>query len=97
MTGTAPAPFAYGQASISFGFPLTAAPTTHFVEKDGAAVPECPGAAVAPAAAAGHLCSDESQRFDVDGFNDPITGESGVTSRVFGVLVDARSDAAGDF
>jgi hypothetical protein len=42
--------------AISFGHKLSKAPQAHLILQGGAATPECPGTAVAPRAARGHLC-----------------------------------------
>jgi hypothetical protein len=49
-----------GWDSISFGFELASAPQEHFIAAGGAATPQCPGSAVNPQAAPGHLCVYES-------------------------------------
>jgi collagen type II alpha len=41
---------------ISFGFRLSAAPTSHIIPVGGPSPPECPGTVTNPQAAAGHLC-----------------------------------------
>lgn len=53
-----------GWDSISFGFELAAAPQEHFIPAGGAAPPQCPGSAVNPQAAPGHLCVYESVDFN---------------------------------
>jgi hypothetical protein len=49
-----------GWDSISFGFELASAPQEHFIAAGGAATAQCPGSAVNPQAAPGHLCVYES-------------------------------------
>ena len=53
-----------GWDSISFGFELDSAPQEHFIPAGGAATPQCPGSAVNPQAAPGHLCVYESVSFN---------------------------------
>lgn len=99
VTGTAAGASAFAQGAIAFGIPLAAAPTPHFTQMNGTPPAECPGTPAAPAAMPGHLCMFEALRTNVavSGFNDPITLVTGSTVRRFGVLVGARSTAAGDF
>lgn len=53
-----------GWDSISFGFQLASAPQEHFIQAGAAAPAACPGSAVNPQAAAGHLCVYESVSFN---------------------------------
>ena len=50
-----------GWDSISFGFELASAPQEHFLPAGAASTAQCPGTAVNPLAAPGHLCVYESQ------------------------------------
>lgn len=50
-----------GWDSISFGFELSSAPEEHFLTAGSASTAQCPGTAVNPLAAPGHLCVYESQ------------------------------------
>ncbi|MFN8109375.1 MAG: hypothetical protein U0Y82_05960 [Thermoleophilia bacterium] len=50
-------------AAVTFPFALAATPTPHFIAKGGSAIPECPGTAAAPQAAAGQLCVYEGGQF----------------------------------
>lgn len=67
MRGTAAAAGARDGADISFSIPLAAAPTAHFIDIGGPAVPECPGSAAVPTAAPGHLCIYESIESNLTG------------------------------
>jgi len=49
-----------GWDSISFGFELASAPEGHFLPAGAASTAQCPGTAVNPKAAPGHLCVYES-------------------------------------
>ena len=49
-----------GWDSISFGFELASAPEEHFLPAGAASTAQCPGTAVNPLAAPGHLCVYES-------------------------------------
>lgn len=49
-----------GWDSISFGFELASAPEEHFLQAGAASTAQCPGSAVNPLAAPGHLCVYES-------------------------------------
>ena len=49
-----------GWDSISFGFELSSAPEEHFLTAGSASTAQCPGTAVNPLAAPGHLCVYES-------------------------------------
>jgi hypothetical protein len=49
-----------GWDSISFGFELASAPQEHFLPEGSASTAQCPGSAVNPQAAPGHLCVYES-------------------------------------
>ena len=49
-----------GWDSISFGFELASAPQEHFLPAGAASTAQCPGTAVNPLAAPGHLCVYES-------------------------------------
>ena len=51
--------------SITFAFPLVAAPAKHFIPDGGAADPACPGSAASPQANPGHLCVYENTRSNV--------------------------------
>jgi hypothetical protein len=84
---------------ISFGIPLAAAPTAHFVSVGEAAPPECPGTAAKPAAAPGHLCMFETKHdnLKLTGFEDPVTGETGGTVQPFGAEVVGLSNGAGNY
>jgi hypothetical protein len=99
MRGTAAAASARGGADISFGIPLAAAPTGHFLASGAAATPECPGSAAAPTAAAGHLCIYEgfNDNMTVVSFQDPVTTATGSTTRPYGVGVVGLSIASGSF
>jgi len=46
----------YASAAASFPIALATAPAAHFLFKEQAATPECPGSAAAPTAAPGNLC-----------------------------------------
>lgn len=72
-----------GWDSISFGFQLASAPIDHFIP-DGAAPPAgCPGSAVNPKAAPGHLCVYESSSQNRDSviIFSTATGAPSVASR----------------
>jgi len=69
-----------GWDSISFGFALASAPQEHFLAAGSASTAQCPGSAVNPLAAPGHLCvyeSVSSNRGDVVIF----TGTTGATNQ----------------
>lgn len=53
-----------GWDSISFGFALASAPQEHFIQAGVAAPAVCPGSAVNPQAAPGHLCVYEAIGFN---------------------------------
>lgn len=77
--------------SISFPFPLAAAPTAHFIAA-GAVVPVgCSGTVAAPAASPGHLCVFEDQNDGASTRNvfDAVTGSNNIASR-FGAVVFAN-------
>lgn len=86
-------------SAITFAFPLAAAPTAHFIGKGTTPPAQCPGTAADPKAAAGNLCIYEgvASNVGVQSFEDPVTGATGSTTRVFGIEVVGFSSAAGDY
>jgi len=85
---------------ISFGIPLSSAPTAHYIDVGEQPPSQCPGTAAAPAAAPGHLCIYEAQNVgpvNVPSFEDPITSATGSTTRSFGIAVVGNSGTAGDY
>lgn len=75
--------------SVSFVFPLVAAPTAHFVKSGTVAPAECPGTVAAPAAAPGHLCifeRDGTLTPTLEGVFDPVNTTNFLASR-FGAVV----------
>jgi hypothetical protein len=85
--------------SISFGFALSSAPTTHFISAGGPLNPNCPGTAATPEADPGHLCIYEGESLNAAAFfDDPLTGATGGAVRRFGAEVGVRrSIGDGDF
>jgi hypothetical protein len=85
-----------GSASISFPFPLAAAPTAHYIQNAGAVPAGCSGTAANPGANAGHLCVFEFEANNV-ALRD-VNGPSGNGSADrFGASVFALGAAAGQF
>jgi len=86
------------QIPISFAFPLSEAPTPHYVESGTATPDACPGTATDPQAMPGHLCIYES----VPASNstgrafDPLSGADDTANR-YGGGVAATAKAVGDF
>jgi hypothetical protein len=71
-------------ASVSFGIPLAAAPTVHYVATEGEEAAACPGSATAPKAAAGQLCVYQGVAVNNPGtfnagFTEATLANSGVT------------------
>jgi hypothetical protein len=50
---------------VDFGYTLAADPVAHYVESGATAPAECPGSALSPSAAPGHLCVYEATRIAV--------------------------------
>jgi hypothetical protein len=86
-------------AAISFEIQLASAPTAHFIRKGTTPPAGCPGSASAPAASPGNFCMYEAKGENVSfqGFENPITGETGGSVEPFGAEVVALSAAAGNF
>ncbi len=99
MRGTAAAASSRAGADISFGTPLAAAPTAHFLGAGAAATADCPGTPAAPTAAPGHLCIYEgfTNNMDLQSFQDPVTAATGSTTRPYGVGIVGVAVAAGNF
>jgi hypothetical protein len=79
MGGTAAAAGDLANTSVSFVFPLAAAPTAHFIRQGTAAPAQCPGNATFPQAAAGNLCVYETQRLNSAGGLVNEVNRSGAT------------------
>ena len=80
----------FKSTAASFGDPLAATPTPHFIPVGGVAPAECPGTAASPEAAAGHLCVFEAVTANQAGeptIFDPSTGVGGANRVGFGVFV----------
>jgi hypothetical protein len=82
---------------ISWGFDFGTAPSEHYIPEGGTPPAECPGSALNPAAAPGHLCI-----YETSGANStviPFTGTNGGTNQAsrWGAALWIISDGAGDF
>jgi hypothetical protein len=82
---------------ISFPIPLARRPVAHFVPLGGRAPAACPGSALLPTAAPGHLCLYEARESQASEHRvlDPVSGEPGAVS-VWGAAVSVRSVRGGD-
>jgi hypothetical protein len=80
--------FSGAQQGISFAFPLSAAPTGHYIPLGGAHPAQCTGTAANPTAARGHLCLYEDDAFPTGGANN-ATGFVQDETR-FGALVGSN-------
>jgi hypothetical protein len=86
------------QIPITFAFPFSDAPTTHYIPSGGVAPSACPGTATTPQAEPGNLCVYESApALNATGrVFDPIGGADD-TATTYGAGVSATAKAAGDF
>jgi hypothetical protein len=87
----------FASDSLSFVFPLSAAPTAHVILKGETPPAECPGTAADPQAQPGNLCvyeGDDTNRASVD-VRDETTGVDGKTNP-YGVGVWEKSTAIGE-
>jgi len=90
MGGTAAAAGALATTSISFYFPLAAAPTVKIVLQGAVAPAECPGNVTTPQAQPGFLCIYEESRTNTPG----VTLNS---VKSYGATIFTNSSAAGGF
>jgi hypothetical protein len=84
------------EQGISFQPPLASAPVPHFIGYGTTPPPECPGTAVTPEAAPGHLCVYEASTANVAGrcIYDALVGSCG-TASVRGVALHVSAGGAG--
>ena len=81
--GTAGAPAALANTSISFVSLFSAAPTVRIVPEAGAPPAECPGTVSLPQAKPGFLCIYEEERTNTDGLKLNTTLRTGATIFIF--------------
>ena len=79
-----------GKTGLSFVFPLSSSPTTHFINSGDSTPAGCLGDAGNPGASAGHLCVFEDYVFNV--------GSRGVgAADKFGAKLFSNAAGVGDF
>jgi hypothetical protein len=81
--GTAAAPAALANTSISFVSLFSAAPTVRIVPQAGAPPTECPGTVAIPQAKPGFLCVYEEERTNTEGLKLNTTLRTGATIFIF--------------
>jgi len=81
--GTAAAPVALANTSISFLSLFSAAPTVRIVPEGGVPPAECPGTVALPQAKPGFLCIYEEERTNTDGLKLNTTLRTGATIFIF--------------
>ncbi len=79
--------------SISFQYPLAAAPTPHFIASGATPPVQCPGSVTNPKALSGNLCVYEGGFFEVGVVTiyEPATGLPGASAYGAGIVVTSTA------